>query len=78
VRRIVSPVVFVSCSMRAATLTVSLADEGELELATAADGAGDHDTGVDPDAEPGGDDGGVRGLHPRGARPEHIAGADAT
>jgi hypothetical protein len=27
-------------------------DEGELELAAAADGSGDHHTGVDPDADP--------------------------
>src|ERR1700744_2275638 len=29
-----------------------VADQGELELASAADGAGDHHTGVDPDADP--------------------------
>src|SRR3977135_2603590 len=29
-----------------------VADKGELELACAADGAGDHLTGVDPDADP--------------------------
>ena len=27
-------------------------DEGELELAAAADGSGDHHTGIDPDADP--------------------------
>jgi hypothetical protein len=29
-----------------------VADQGELELASAADGAGDHRAGVDPDADP--------------------------
>ena len=27
-------------------------DQGELQLASAADGPGDHQTGVDPDADP--------------------------
>ena len=29
-----------------------VADQGELQLASAADGSGDHHTGVDPDADP--------------------------
>ena len=51
VRRIASPVVLVSCSTRAATVTVSPIRVNS-SLPAAADGASDHHTGVDSDADP--------------------------